>query len=82
MKIYCVMNGLERTDLENVMYASTSENAADFFAHTFGFYNSNGDANIKVLDVAEYSVDIHNEVRSMIIEVDKESEEEINAHNE
>lgn len=51
MKVYCVMNGLERTDLDNVVFVSTSEDDAERFAYNHELYDYSGNPNIEVLDV-------------------------------
>ena len=53
MTVYCVVNGEARSDLDNVVYASTSRNDAETFAYTNEFYDYSGDACIEVLDVRE-----------------------------
>ena len=53
MKVYCVTNGVSSTDLDHIVYASTSKNDAELFANTFGFYDANGNTNIEVLDVVD-----------------------------
>ena len=53
MNVYCVMRGEARTDLDHVVYASTSKTDAERFANTYDFIDYNGNPNIEVLDVAE-----------------------------
>lgn len=57
MKVYCVTNGVARADLDHVVYTSTSKTDAILFAHTYGFYDYNRNANIEVLDVTENNID-------------------------
>ena len=40
MTVYCVMSGESRTDLDHVVYASTSKADAEKFAYKNEFYNS------------------------------------------
>ena len=47
MNVYCVMRGEARTDLDHVVYATTSKADAERFANTYDYQN------IEVLDVAE-----------------------------
>lgn len=51
MKIFCVMDGRERTDLGHVAYASTSKIDAENFAYTHELYDFSGNANIEILNV-------------------------------
>ena len=53
MNVYCVMSGEARTDLDHVIYASTSKADAEMFAYKNEFYNYRGEPNIEVLDVVE-----------------------------
>ena len=53
MNVYCVMSGEARTDLDHVVYASTSKADAEMFACKYEFYDYYGKPNIEVLDVAE-----------------------------
>ena len=53
MTVYCVMNGEARTDLDHVVYASTSKADAERFAYKYEFYDYSGNPNIEVLDVTE-----------------------------
>ena len=53
MKVYCVINGESRTDLDHVVYASTSKSDAERFALEYDFIDYNGNPSIEVLDVAE-----------------------------
>ena len=53
MNIYCVMRGEARTDLDHVVYATTSKADAERFANTYGFIDYDGNPYIEVLDVAE-----------------------------
>ena len=51
MKVYCVTNGLERTDLDHVVFVSTNESDAERFAYSHELYDYSGNPNIEVLDV-------------------------------
>ena len=53
MAVYCVMSGESRTDLDHVVYASTSKADAEKFAYKNEFYNYSGKPYIEVLDVEE-----------------------------
>lgn len=53
MNVYCVMREEARTDLDHVVYATTSKANAERFANTYGFIDYNGNPNIEVLDVEE-----------------------------
>lgn len=53
MNVYCVMRGEARTDLDHVVYASTSKADAEMFAYKNEFYDYSGNPYIEVLDVAE-----------------------------
>ena len=53
MNVYCVMNGEPRTDLDNVVYASTNKDDAEMFAYRNEFYDYSGNPCIEVLDVTE-----------------------------
>lgn len=52
MNVYCIMRGEARTDLDHVVYATTSRADAERFANTYDFI-FDGDPNIEVLDVVE-----------------------------
>ena len=56
MNVYCVMRGEARTDLDHVVYASTSKADAERFAHDYDVIDYDGNPNIEVLDVAESEV--------------------------
>lgn len=53
MIVYCVMRGEARTDLDHVVYASTSKDDAEMFAYKNEFYDYRGNPNIETLDVEE-----------------------------
>ena len=53
MKVYCVMRGEARTDLDHVVYATTSKVDAERFANTYDFIDYDENPYIEVLDVAE-----------------------------
>lgn len=53
MNVYCVMRGEARTDLDHVVYASTSKTDAERFAYNNEFYDYSGNSCIEVLDVEE-----------------------------
>lgn len=53
MKVYCVMSGEARTDLDHVVYASTSKADAEMFAYKNEFYDYSGNPCIELLDVEE-----------------------------
>ena len=53
MNVYCVMRGEARTDLDHVVYASTSKADAERFAYNNEFYDYSGNPCIEVLDVEE-----------------------------
>ena len=53
MTIYCVMRGVARTDLDHVVFATTSKDHAKRFAHDYDFIDYDGNPNIEVLDVDE-----------------------------
>lgn len=53
MNVYCVMRGEARTDLDHIVYASTSKTDAEMFAYKYKFYDYNGNPYIEVLDVAK-----------------------------
>ena len=53
MYVYCVMSGEARTDLDNVIYATTSRNDAEMFAYENELYDYSGNPYIETLDVAE-----------------------------
>ena len=53
MYVYCVMSGEARTDLDHVVYASTSKTDAEAFACKYEFYDYDGNPYIEVLDVEE-----------------------------
>lgn len=53
MTVYCVMRGEARTDLDHVVYATTSKADAERFANTYDFIDYNGNPNVEVLDVVE-----------------------------
>ncbi len=42
-----------RTDLDHVVFATTSKDDAERFAYNYDFIDYNGNPNIKVLDVVE-----------------------------
>ena len=42
MTVYCVMSGEARTDLDHVVYASTSKADAEMFAYKNEFYDYSG----------------------------------------
>lgn len=56
MNVYCVMRGEARTDLDHVVYATTSNADAERFAHDYDFIDYDGNPNIEVLDVEESEV--------------------------
>ena len=47
------MSGEARTDLDHVVYASTSKTDAEAFACKYEFYDYDGNPYIEVLDVEE-----------------------------
>lgn len=51
MNVYCVMRGEARSDLDHVVYASTSKADAERFARRYNFYDYSGEPDIEVLDV-------------------------------
>jgi len=53
MNVYCVMRGESRTDLDHVVYASTSKADAERFAYKYKFCDYSGNPSIEVLDVVE-----------------------------
>ena len=53
MTVYCVMRGEARTDLDHVVYASTSKADAEMFAYKNEFYDYSGNPCIEILDVTE-----------------------------
>lgn len=53
MNVYCVMSGEARTDLDHVVYASTSKADAEMFAYENEFFNYSGNPYIEILDVEE-----------------------------
>ena len=53
MTVYCVMREEARTDLDHVVFATTSKVDAERFANTYDFIDYNGNPNIEVLDVTE-----------------------------
>lgn len=53
MNVYCVMREEARTDLDHVVYATTSKDDAERFANAYDFIDYNGNPNIEVLDVTE-----------------------------
>lgn len=53
MNVYCVMREEARTDLDHVVYATTSKVDAERFANTYDFIDYNGNPNIEELDVAK-----------------------------
>ena len=53
MTVYCIMRGEARTDLDHVVYATTSKTDAERFAHKYDFIDYNGNPNIETLDVEE-----------------------------
>lgn len=53
MIVYCVMRGEARTDIDHVVYATTSKTDAERFAHEYDFIDYNGNPNIETLDVVE-----------------------------
>lgn len=53
MKVYCVMRGESRTDLNHVVYASLSREKAEEFAKEYGFMVVTGVPDIEVLEVEE-----------------------------
>ena len=53
MTVYCVMRGEARTDLDHVVYATTSKVDAERFANTYDFIDYDENPYIEVLDVAE-----------------------------
>lgn len=57
MIVYCVMRGEARTDLDHVVYATTSKADAERFAHEYDFIDYNGNPNIETLDVEEQEKD-------------------------
>ena len=54
MKVYCVMGDEGRSDLDNVKYASTSQEDANQFAAQNDFLNYFGDPRVEVLDVVSF----------------------------
>lgn len=56
MKVYCVMSGEARTDLDHVIYATTNRDDAEMFAYKNELYDYSGNPYIEVLDVAESEV--------------------------
>lgn len=56
MTVCCVMNGEARTDLDHVVYVSTSKSDAEMFAYENEFYDYSGNPCIEVLDVEEREV--------------------------
>ena len=53
MKVYCVMRGEARTDLDHVAYATTNKDDAERFALDYDHTDYYGNPNIEVLDVEE-----------------------------
>ena len=53
MNVYCVMSGEARTDLDHVIYASTSKADAENIASKNESYDYCGNPYITVLDVTE-----------------------------
>ena len=53
MNIYCVMSGEARTDLDHIIYATTSKADAEKFAYENEFYDYSGNPNVEILDVVE-----------------------------
>ena len=53
MIVYCVMRGEARTDLDHVVYATTSKADAERFAYKYDFIDYNGNPYIETLDVVE-----------------------------
>ena len=53
MKVYCVMRGESRTDLDHVVYATTNKDDAERFALDYDYIDYCGNPNIEVLDVVE-----------------------------
>jgi len=53
MNVYCVMRGEARTDLDHVVYATTSKADAERFAHEYDFLDYDGNPYVEILDVAE-----------------------------
>jgi hypothetical protein len=47
------MRGEAKTDLDHVVYASTSKADAERFARNYDFIDYDGNSNIEVLDVIE-----------------------------
>ena len=57
MIVYCVMRGEARTDLDHVVYATTSKADAERFAHKYDFLDYYGNPYIETLDVVERIVE-------------------------
>ena len=53
MDVFCVMSGEARTDLDHIIYATTSKADAEMFAYTHELYDYSGNPYIETLDVAE-----------------------------
>ena len=53
MKVYCVMREEARTDLDHVVFATTSKGDAERFARKYDFLDYDGNPNVEVLDVEE-----------------------------
>ena len=53
MKVYCVMREEARTDLDHVVFATTSKGDAERFARKYDFLDYDGNQNVEVLDVEE-----------------------------
>lgn len=53
MNVYCVMRDEARTDLDHVVYATTSKDDAEDYAYNYDYIDYDGNPNIEVLDVAE-----------------------------
>ena len=56
MNVYCVMREEARTDLDHVVYATTSKDDAERFAHDYDYIDYNGNPNIEIVDVVESEV--------------------------
>ena len=53
MKVYCVMRGEARCDLDHVVFATTDKQSAEEFAMKYDFTNYFGEPSIEELDVIE-----------------------------
>lgn len=56
MNVYCVMREEARTDLDHVVYATTSKVDAEDYAYNYDYIDYYGNPNIEVLDVVESEV--------------------------